>query len=195
MKHLILLTLIVGAYTWFAGSEKADVPSVSYTAVSEPLRLDFSVNKINSSGVELNLKNADRANHLFLQFGVAMKDGKPVVTLTGAGNRSQHSGAAPKKESLPNWPFLKSKDGSSVVEFSFENQLVQDEKGNQFVRMAYVGAPVPLISTLVIERPATMPPIVTEAFGVSGPIQFVPGTYQLDEKLKGFAVPVRVLGR
>lgn len=130
---------------------------------------------------------------LFLQFDVAIEDGAPVVTLNGAGSRSAMAGKAPGDD-LPDWSFLKNSDGGTVLDFSFENQLVELEGGQQAVRMTYVGPTVPLLRTLRVSRPTTMPPFVAAALGVSGPIRLEPGDYPIDTE-GAATINARLLGR
>lgn len=192
VKLVVLPALALGALA-FVGTRPPLAPVPEYRAISEPMTLEFGISKIAGGGVELGLKGGAARGPLFLQFDVAIEDGAPVVTLNGAGSRSAMAGKAPGDD-LPDWSFLKNSDGGTVLDFSFENQLVELEGGQQAVRMTYVGPTVPLLRTLRVSRPTTMPPFVAAALGVSGPIRLEPGDYPIDTE-GAATINARLLGR
>lgn len=165
----------------------------TYEPLGDPLNLTFKVNKIDGSDIELAMNEERVKGPLYLQFSVSVQNGTPTLTLNGAGGRSRVAGSPPR-ENLPNWPFLKSKEGKPVLDFEFENQLVKDAQGNPALRVKYVGTSVPLIRTMIVARPSTFPPTVSSSVGADGPVQLQAGTYQVDAGSASFTIPVKVLG-
>jgi hypothetical protein len=178
------------ALLWAAPGPRVPVPE--YEPLAEAMRLDFRVQAIEGRNLELGLRGGDARGPLFLQFEVGTEGGATVVTLNGAGNRSAGRGRAPGDD-LPDWAFLTGRDGERVLDFSFENQLVELPDGQTAVRMTYVGPPVPLLRSLRVARPTTLPPFVARELGHSGPLQLEAGSYPIDTE-GAATVRARLLG-
>lgn len=192
MKKLAAVPpVFVGALLLWAAPEPR-VPVPEFEPLSEAMRLDFKVQTIDGRGLELGLSGGAARGPLFLQFEVGTEGGATVVTLNGAGNRSAGRGGPPG-EDLPEWSFLRGRDGNAVLNFSFENQLVELSDGQKAVRMKYVGPPVPLLRTLRVARPTTLPPFVAAELGHSGPLQLQPGSYAIDTE-GAATIAARLLG-
>ena len=190
MPFVGVLSLLVAAFAFTS----RDTPQVEHTFVpeGEMVALNFRVHKFNPNGVELALSNP-RVPTFFIQFDVSMDGFSPVVTMTGLSNGSRLKGTASPRN-MPDFPFLRDKQGNPVMRYTFENQLATDDQFNQALRMTYRGVPVPLVETLVIDEPILLPPALSEQFDVDGQIQFQPGKLTLDRQIEGFWVPIRVIG-
>ena len=89
--------------------------------------------------------------------------------------------------------FEKSNNGEKINFYSFDQTLVQDDKGVSYIQMSYVGAPMPLIQSLKIEKPIRVPRHIAARFVNNGNIEFQAGNYGLDSKINGFWIPVKIL--
>lgn len=192
MRSAVLLPamLLAAGLALALAAPKSVMPE--YFPLAEPVTYTIKVNKIDNAEVETALTGRDVPASLFLQFSIGTKEGLPVIILNGAGGSSTLRGTAPK-DKLPDWAFLKAKDGSKVLEFTFENQLAKDAQGSQVLRISYAGVPVPLVRTLRVARPATFPAFIGNELGAPGPIQLQQGEYQFDDRIQGFNVPVKVV--
>jgi hypothetical protein len=161
---------------------------------AQSLPLSFRLNRIDGADLEIALQDRQVRGPLFMQFSVTVQGGSPALVLNGSDGRSRLGGAAPGAQ-LPDWPFLKSSDGQTVLDFHFDNQIGTDEQGNPVLRIRYTGVNVPLVRSLTVARPTTLPPFVSSAVGADGPIQLQQGTYRLDSRFPAFDIPIRVLGR
>lgn len=186
LSGLLLLLVVVFAFS------RSDIPEVvnTYEPAGEAVPLNFRLHKFNANGVELAL-NGPHLPTFFIQFDVAMEGMHPVVTMAGLSNRSRLRGTAALRN-LPDFPFLRNKDGTPVTSFTFENQIGDDGEGNQALCMTYTGVPVPLVETLVIGRSLTLPEAVSRHLGVEGQVEFQPGRLYLDKDLGGFCVPINM---
>lgn len=195
MRKLLLvagLSIVLLSFAWTR--ESAPAPEINYTPVSQAVTMSFDLNRVSATGAELSLNDRRVRGPMFIQFDVSARNGGSLV-MTGMGNRSQGRGAQARAESLPEWPFLRDRSGQAVLQFVFEHQIAEDPSGNPAMRMTYVGRDVPLINSMSVPRPTTVPPFVSEHFGVDGPIQFQPGEYRIDPRINGFWIPIRILGR
>jgi hypothetical protein len=190
---IVSLGLIVTAALLFL-FRPVDANEPVFHPGAKSLPLNFRVNRIDGSDLEIALQDAQVRGPLFMQFSVTMQAGSPALVLNGSDGRSRLGGAAPGAQ-LPNWPFLRSSDGETVLDFRFDNQIGTDDRGNPVLRIRYIGANVPLIRSLTVARPTTLPPFVSSAVGADGPIQLQRGTYQLDSRFPAFDIPIRVMGR
>jgi hypothetical protein len=181
--------LVLLAFT----SAREETPSTHprYKLEGQPVGLDFKVSKINTEGVELALAK-QRNREMFVQFSVSVTEDGVGVVMDGLTNKSRMNGNVSKRH-LPDFPFLKASEGEPVLDFAFEHQLARDEAGNPVMRMSYTGIPVPLVRTLTVKRPVTLPPFLSEMFDIEGPIQFQPGVYRVDAEIDGFWIPIKIL--
>ena len=88
--------------------------------------------------------------------------------------------------------FMKDNKGKNVSTYSFVQTLVEDKKGETYLRMSYAGPAMDMIQTLEIPRPVTVPAHISRKFTSEGIIQFQPGTVAFDPKIKGFYIPVLI---
>ena len=197
MRHVLVFLLVVMlgcSGDTLNGVDEQAVPTEAVlaaknmAAVGGAVPLNFRLHKFNASGVEIALNNP-RVRTFFIQFDVSMEGLQPVVTMAGLSNGSRLKGSASRRK-LPAFPFLRQKDGTPVLHFSFDNQIVEDGQGNQVLLMTYSGVPVPLVETLVIARPMTLPPALSRRLGAQGPVQFQPGRLTLDREVQGFWIPL-----
>ena len=189
-RLLIPIPFLLAALLLFGwANDRPPVPE--FTPLADPVDLAFEVNGVDGRALELGLLRGPRGR-LFLQFDVGMEDGRPVVTLNGAGGRSTVKGLG-RDARLPDWSFLKDRSGKPVMTHPFANQLVELPGGQPAVRMVYTGANVPLLHALKVARPVTLPPFLGKALGHDGPVQLQPGTYPVDEDA-GVTIPANLLG-
>ena len=181
------LFMLVAAFAF----TRSPIPEIDYTYEGEgsTVAISFTVNKFSAKGLELASDKGDFAP-FFMQFGVAMKGGRPVVTLTGVSSESAYRGSKSTAK-LPDFPFFRDDEGSPVLQFNFEGQLAKDAKGKQAMRMTYLDGRVPFVETFVVTEPQTLPADFSKAIGTKGLLQFQPGTYYLDQKIDGFWVPYK----
>jgi hypothetical protein len=191
----VLLLVVAFAFT------RGNQPAVDYSAnelVGDPVKLTFRLHRASSGAVELALTEGleealkpDRTTRMFMQFGVAVNGGV-TVTLNGISEVSDLD-ATGSRPDWPKFPFMEALDGSRVSYFTFNNQLGEDPSGNQLLLMTYVGPAVPLVETLVIAAPITLPSFISQKLGIEGLLQFQPGKLALDGDANGFWIPVEIL--
>ena len=189
-KGTLLIGMLVLLATALAFTSR-ETPAVTHTYApqGEIVTLDFRVHKFNSEGVEIALNNPQIPT-FFIQFEVSMVGFDPVVTMAGLTKNSRLRGTASPQQ-MPDFPFLRDKEGRPVMRFSFENQLATGGQSGQVLRMTYRGIPVPLVETLVINEPILLPPALSSQFDVQGLIQFEPGRLELEGE--SFWIPIRVI--
>ena len=192
-KSLLLVGVLVLLVAAFAVAPRdATEFTHTYEVQGEMVPLDFRVHKFNASGVELAL-NSPQVPTFFIQFDVSMNGFSPEVTMAGLSKGSRLDGTASPRH-MPDFPFLRDKQGNPVMRYTFENQLATDNQFNQALRMTYRGVPVPLVETLIIKEPFVLPPALSQRFDVDGQIEFQPGSLRLDREIDGFWIPIRVVG-
>lgn len=209
----LLLVLLAFAFA----REEAPPVSRAYQSMSERVVLNFAINKINFEEVELvligeeeepegsNPEGAPRVLHkqheedVFFQFEISLnlslaKGLSTVVTMAGVSDETEVDGDV-MPDNLPDFPFLRDGQGQPVLNFPFAHEIVHNKDGNgdPYMHMTYVGTTVPLISTLVVAEPMTMPSVMSDFFDMHEHMQFQPGAYERDPQTQGFWIPMRLV--
>lgn len=201
---IILSVLVVGSLAWmgFVREPLPPIPEIS-AVISDEVKLDFDINTMDYSGVELSMKNRIQGKGMYVQFKMdnAWKTGRPGLVLNGIkGNSSFSNGMSPRNylndekrrgnSGKDFSDFMKDKRGNNVSSYSFRQALVEERSGKTYMRMSYSGPAMEMIQTLRIPRPVTIPAHVSRQFIPKGIIQFQPGTVAFDSGIKGFYIPV-----
>ena len=173
------------------------------TKISEEVKLDFSINSMNTSGLEFALNGALKNQGMYLQFKMnnAWKTGRSGLVLTNMNSKSSFkNGMTPaiykeqqqqKNSSDPDFRhFMKDKNGKSVNTYSFKQQLVVGKDAKKYLLIAYDGPEMAMIQTLKIPKALTLPDYISSQFVTEGSIQFQPGTFTFDKETNGFYIPI-----
>lgn len=202
----VLISFIILSLAWmgFVREPLPDVPGICGDLSGE-VGLDFSINTMDHTGVELGLNNKVGGKGLFVQFRMnnAWKTGRPGLVLAGMkGNSDFRNGMSPQayldapgrqqKQGKDFSDFMKDKSGKAVSTYSFNQKLVEGNGGKTFMQMSYDGPAMEMIQTLEIPRPVTVPAHISQQFTSEGIIQFQPGTVAFDRQINGFYIPVVV---
>lgn len=201
---IIFSALIIGCLAWmgFVREPLPPLPEIAKT-LSEEVKLDFAINTMDYSGVELSMKNKMQGKGMYVQFkmGNAFKTGRTGLVLNGIkGNSGFRNGMSPKqylenskrggKSGKDFSDFMKDKRGQNVSTYTFRQTLVEDRSGKMFMQISYSGPAMEMIRQLEVPRPVTVPAHVSRQFTDKGIVQFQPGTVAFDSKIKGFYIPV-----
>jgi hypothetical protein len=171
--------------------------------LSEEVNMEFSINTMDYTGLELSLNNKVGGQGMFVHFQMAntWKTGRTGLVVKGIkANSDFRGGMAPNKylddqkrkgEGKKDFSnFMKDSRGKSVSTYSFKHTLVEGDNGQTFMRMTYNGPAMEMLQTLEIPHPITIPAHISRQFVSKGIIQFQPGVVALDSKIKGFYIPV-----
>ncbi|MCB0846992.1 MAG: hypothetical protein KDE26_27265 [Bacteroidetes bacterium] len=203
---ITLLFLLIAGTAWmgFVREPLPPVPEIC-NALSEEVPLNFGINSMNASGLELSMNQKIGGKGMYVQFSMnkAWKTGRPGLVLNGIKPISGFSGGmAPQKylnekgkgngQGKDFSDFMKDKSGKSISSYTFKQTLVEGTDGKSYMKMTYDGPTMEMIQTLEIPRPVTLPAHVSKQFIDKGIIQFQPGTVAFDGKIKGFYIPVTV---
>lgn len=206
MKNLMLsfVALVLACLAWM-GFVREPLPSIPVirAEVSKDVNLDFSINSLDLSGVELALNNKIEGKGMYVQFQAnnTWKTGRPGLIVKGIMTSPGLRSGKPPKEYLKEnngkgktgkdfSDFMNDNRGNSIATYTFQHTLVEGDNGKTFMRMSYNGPVMDMIQTLDIERPITIPAHVSRQFLDKGIIQFQPGVVAFDSKIKGFYIPV-----
>lgn len=208
MKKIIIILagFIMANLAWmgFVRQPLPEIPEVR-AILSEEVTFPFAINAMDYTGVELGLKEKVAGKGMYVQFRMAnaWKTGRPGLVLTGiketGGFGKGMSPQAYLKDDKREKPggkdfssFMKDNKGKEVTTYTFKQTLVEGDKGQMFMQMAYAGPPVEMLQTLEVPRPVTVPAHISQRFIPKGIIQFQPGTVAFDRKIQGFYIPVVV---
>ncbi|PHN07751.1 hypothetical protein [Flavilitoribacter nigricans] len=199
----IVMVLVAGSLAWmgFVREPLPPIPTI-VAEVSQEVPLDFSINAMDYTGVELSMNRKIEGKGMYVQFKMAnaWKSGRAGLVLNGIKGNSGLRGMSPQNylkdekrkgnsgKDFSN--FMADKRGKPVSSYSFRQTLVEDNSGKTFMRMSYNGPAMEMIQMLEIPRPVTIPAHVSKQFTSKGIIQFQPGTVAFDSKIKGFYIPV-----
>lgn len=167
-------------------------PPANYSVTSEVVNLKFKVNNKDLGRVELALNEGNGPNNLFCLFELSDSwvKGNFGMTLKGMSETSLLKANSGSKPDISR--FEKDNNGAKVNFYSFDQTLVKDDKGINYIQMTYVGPPMPLIESLKIEQPVRLPRNLAARFVNNSNIEFQAGTFGLDTKINGFWIPVRI---
>ncbi|MEZ4886753.1 MAG: hypothetical protein R3E32_18640 [Chitinophagales bacterium] len=202
---LILLSL---SWIGFVREPLPPIPQIA-ADVSEEVALDFSINSMNKTGIELAMNEKVKGEGMYVQFRMAdvFETGRLGLVLYGIKTTSDFkNGVSPKGYMKSEKPaavnkkgkdltiFMKDKQGKDISNYSFSQKLVKGKDGQTYMQMTYNGPAVEMLQTLEVARPITLPAPISRKFLPKGIIQFMPGTVALDPKIKGFYIPVAIKG-
>ena len=195
MKWFLLISglLMVSAFSFLHEAPAPEGPSEVYCPTDfRPVDLKFKINKVGSDYLELALNQGQGGQNLFVQFSFASGWGKGKwgIVMKGLGESSKAPGKPENKEKVER--FLKDNSGRPVNFYTLRHEIVEDSKGQTFMKMTWAGPPMPLLDELVVERNFNVPKSLCNRFGVKGSIQFQAGTCRIDKKINGFMIPVKV---
>lgn len=195
----LLLNLV---WMGFVREPLPPVPNIT-AELSDPVKLDFSINSMDYNGVELAMDDKIQGKGMYVQFKMAnaWKTGRPGLVVAGIKPSSAFKGGMSPKKYLDDEKrkanrgkdfsdFMKNKKGQPVTSYTFVQTLVEDDKGDTYLRMTYDGPDMEMIQLLEVPRPVTVPAHVSRQFTDEGIIQFQPGTVAFDSKIRGFNIPV-----
>ena len=151
----------------------------------------FDIHSFNGTQVELAHTNKGKPFFLNMKVSGSWETRRPSLYLTGVGQRAATKGNA--NSSIKNQGFERFKKdnrGRAVSKYSFSNTIVEGKDNKHYLRMVYSGPDMPMIGTMSLERKIVFPAFIAKDFGVKRSIILKPGTYTLDQKIKGFLVEI-----
>jgi len=194
-KFLIIFSCIfLVTIAWVRiNRETFPLPPAKYEVLSKTVTLKFKVSNSDLNSVELALNEGSGTNNLFVMFELSdgWINGNFGMVLKDMSEKSLFTGNSGRKPDISR--FEKDNSGQRVNFYTFEQKLVKDENGANYIQMNYVGSPMLLIQSLKIEKPVKVPKNICARFGNQGNIEFQPGSFGLDSKINGFWIPVKIL--
>jgi hypothetical protein len=195
MKKFVILLAVVFLVTiaWVRiNRETYPLPPARYEVQSKTVTLKFKVSNADLNSVELALNEGSTTNNMFVMFELSdgWINGNFGLVLKDMSEKSNFSGNSGRKPDISR--FEKDNSGNRVNFYTFEQVLVKDENGINYIQMRYTGAPMLLIQNLKIEKPVRVPRNISARFGNQGNIEFQPGSFGLDAKTNGFWIPVKI---
>jgi len=196
MKYrlIILASILLVTVAWVKINRITyPAPPSNVNQQSKTVNLKFKVSNMDMNSVELALNEGSGANNFFCVFELSddWVKGNLGMVLKDMSDKSLLKGNSGKKPDISQ--FEKSTNGEKLNFYSFDQTLVKDDKGVSYIQMVYVGAPIPLIQSLKIEKPIRLPRHIAARFVNNGNIEFQAGSYGLDTKINGFWIPVKIL--
>ncbi|TNE53083.1 MAG: hypothetical protein EP344_15195 [Bacteroidetes bacterium] len=201
---IALTAFIVFSLAWMAFVREPLPPvPVIRGAISEEVDLNFSINTMNATGLELSLNNKVAGKGMYVQFqmGNAWKTGRTGLVVKGIKGNSAFSGGV-SPQSYLNDPkrkekkekdfsdFMKDNRGKAVSTYAFKQTLVEGQDGKTYMLLVYGGPAMEMIQTLEVAQPITLPAHISKLFLPKGNVQFQRGTVALDKSTNGFYIPV-----
>jgi hypothetical protein len=203
---LIISAIVLASFSWiaFVREPLAPIPTIC-AELSEETNLDFSINTMDYTGVELSLNNKMEGKGMYVHFqmantwktgrtGLVVKNINASSSLKGGMNPDKYLADDKRKEQgekdFSN--FMKDKKGKPVSSYTFKHTLVEGQDGKTYMRMAYDGPAMEMLQTLEVPHVIPIPAHVSKQFVPKGVIQFQPGTFTFDAKINGFYIPVQI---
>lgn len=210
MKKIgVILALFVAVNLMWMGFVREPLPASPEICaeLSAEVQLDFSINAMDYTGIELGLDKKVGGKGMYVQFRMnnAWKTGRTGLVLSGINSSSGFKNGMSAQKYLDDEKrkgnsgkdfsnFMKDKGGKSISSYTFRQALVEERSGKVFMRMSYSGPATEMIQSLEIPRPVTVPAHISQQFTDKGNIQFQSGTVAFDSKIKGFYIPVEIRG-
>lgn len=159
-----------------------------YVKDNKPVDLKFQISQVSAEMVELSLNQGQGSQNLFFQFqlGSGWESGKSSLVMKGLSDKSKVKGNERAKIAR----FEKDSKGKPVNFYTLRHTIVEDNKGQKFMEMSYIGAAMPLLDELVVEKDHEIPVSLTKRFGVDG-LVFKAGTYKIDKTINGFRIAIK----
>ena len=202
---IILLAVPLAAIAWVGFNWfTLPAPPLILRNISPEIDLEFTINKVGGTEIELSLNGESGANAYFTHFTMSdgWTKGQPGLVLSSMGNtskmRNRGVGAGaylnekkqdPKKDFSK---FMKDDRGKVVNTYVFNQVLSEGQDGKLYMKIAYKGPRMPLLQTLKLDRPLLVPQHISKKFTDKGQLQFNAGTVYLDKKTNGFWIPVEI---
>ena len=198
---IIFFATLIALFGWygFTLSTLPEPPAIDHF-VSDEVDLDFEINKLSMSEIELQLVNA--GSEMFVHFTTTddWAKGRPGLAVSSMRKQSNfgNKGMTPAAYQAENpgnkdfGQFMKDSKGKDVKTYKLRHQLAEGDDGNLYMKMMYVGQKIPLIQVLEFDHPVDVPADLCGRFGDIKGITFNAGTYYLDRKIGGFWLPVTV---
>lgn len=190
---LFVSVVLLALVSWMKlTSSGYPAPPDKYTSLSNEVNLKFKVIASDMNSVEMALNEGGGPNNLFVVFDLSenwTKGGFGLV-LKNMSNRSSLQSRSGRKPDISR--FEKDNNGRRVEFYSFSQELIRDANGNNFIKMSYVGPDMPLIENLQVAGNFQLPRNIAARFVNNGSIEFMAGSYGLDNSINGFWIPVRV---
>lgn len=194
MKTLILAAGFLTALGMGALNKDATpvAPEDRYCVVNDKSAdLKFKINQATADNIELALNEGQGNQNVFFQFGfgAGWGSGKSALILKGLDEKSKIKGTDLSKVGR----FAKDDAGKPVNFYPLRNTLVEGSGGKLYIQMSYIGAAMPLLDELIVEKAVSMPKSINNRLGADGTVQFLPGAYKIDKSINGFRVAVKML--
>ncbi|MCB9283621.1 MAG: hypothetical protein H6563_06050 [Lewinellaceae bacterium] len=191
MKSLLLVSGILFALGLGTLNDDATPvdPNDRYCAVDDKsVDLKFKINQTTTDQLELSLNQGQGNQNAFFQFafGQGWGSGKWSLVLKGMTEQSKVKGSDKAKVVH----FEKDSSGKPVNFYTLRHTIVENNKGQQFMQMSYIGSAMPLLDELVVSQNTDVPKSINNRFQVDGTIQFQAGTYKVDKTINGFRIPI-----
>ncbi len=195
MKYNILFVAVIGllAIAWVKTNEEHfPPPPESFTAISKTVNLKFKINAKDLNSVELALNRGQGPNNFYVSFDISDKwaSGNFGLIIKDMSEESKVRESSRNKADFSR--FEKDNSGKKVDVYSFDQTIVEDQKGTTYLQFKYVGSPMPLIQSLKIENNITLPRHIAARFANKQNIELLPGNYGIDKKIEGFWVPIKI---
>lgn len=195
MKYNILFVAVIGllALAWVKTNEEHfPPPPETYTEISKTVNLKFRIGAKDLNSVELALNRGQGPNNFYVLFDMSDKwaSGHFGLVLRDMSETSKLSNSSNKKGDFSK--FEKDNSGKKVDVYSFDQTIVKDENGATFMQFKYVGAPMPLIQSLKVEKSITLPRNIAARFVNKQDIELLPGSYGIDAGISGFWIPINI---
>ena len=183
-----LLVLVFALCIALIPAELPPIPIIE-RELSPAVNYIFEIHAASGRQVELRHMGKGKPLYLHLQVAGSWTTRRPSLYLNAVGQRARMKGN--ESEMNPDKGFVrfqKDNRGKSLRSYKFNNTVVEDREGKQYVRMLYQGPDMPMIGSMTLERKLTFPSIISEDLGLKSNIILKPGTYTLDDKEKGFYI-------
>lgn len=191
---LTLLVLLLAG--WIGINHKTfPPPPANFEEISKTVNLKFKVINKTTNSVEMALNEGQGSNNLYALFELSddWYKGNFGLVLKNMSERASLRGNTEKQANIDK--FEKDDSGNKVSFYSFDQTLVKDDKGATFMQMKYVGTSMPLIQSLKIENDISLPRNISARFVNNENIVFLSGEFGIDSNIKGFWIPVKLMGK
>ena len=195
MKRLLIISvvLVVGLIAWVNINKiNFPPPPVLKSEISKTVKLNFRIGTMDLNTVELALNRGQGENNLFVHLTLSenWKKGQFGMVLKAMSEVSSVKGNSGKKADVGK--FEKDNEGKKINSYPFENVLVEDDKGDTYLQMKYVGASMPMLESLTIEETIILPKSLSARFVNNKSVHLHTGTFGLDSKINGFWIPASI---
>jgi hypothetical protein len=165
-KLIFIVFIILLVYTCEKITDETyPPPPENYSLIASPVNLNFKVTNMNLNSVEMSLTETIGSSNLFCLFKLSddwIKGDFGLVLTDMSANSILTVGAKQEEPDISR--FKTDNSGKEVKFYTFDNTLVEDDKGAYYMRMSYIGPSMPLIESLKLEKNIRLPLRISSLF-------------------------------